>query len=523
MSIEDQITRCREFAATRGWTVVQTIEEPGDTGSRVLYRKTAHGVKFQPRPGIRRLLDLAEAGEIDVVLATVQDRYHRNEYEFEQLLREHLQPHGVTCWTLAGPLSDDTPFDWQARKAEGNYAEMHSRITSYKLRESNKLARRRGDLISGRPFGTKSVPGSRQRVRDPQTWPVLEEIFQRSADGEPHLRIARDLTARGVPTVDGGKWHQATIRGIVACVYYIGQLMHKGELVLDDKGQPLTKTHDCMIAPELWKTAQVPRRIGRPASVAHNFLLHGLVVSSHFELDEPERYRGQWAPYARRMSKGKPVYRASHNDNPYYSAHSVDDLAEQMPLTLPAGELERIVVERLIQAARDEEVVRMILESAELEAAQRLSQTADLQEQYNALAREIKKSEQLLLNVMDGGLTEAVRVMDAKLAALRQEHDALAAELDRAYRYQHSSANEVEAARMVNRVEECWNEGNHELLREIIHALVEFVDVRVDGIQLIMRCDTPRLSNVRRALVITFAQALRRHCRLPAAVRSHSG
>ena len=498
MSIDDQITRCREFAAARGWIVAAVIEEPGDTGSRVLYQKTARGQKFQPRPGIRRLLDLAEAGKIDAVLATVQDRYHRNEYEFEQLLREHLSVHNVTAWTFAGPLADDTPFDWQARKAEGNYAEMHSRLTSYKVRESNKLARRRGELISGRPFGTKSVPGKRDRVRDPETWPILQEIFARSAAGEPHQRIARDLASREVPTVEGGRWHQATVRSIVTCPWYIGQLRHKDQLVIDAEGAPVITVHDCMIDSQLWASAQRVGQKGRPAALPHDFLLQGLVVSSHFVLDEPERLAGRPAPYRRRMSKGKPTYRAAHSDDPYYSATAADEGAEQMPLTLPAKELESIVVERLIEAARNDEVVKMALEDAELEAADSDDRKTEILRSIDDLAGEILRTEQQLLAAFEGGLTETARLLDEKVAALRSKLDKMPQHLDRAHMDQLRSKMDVEAVQMINRIEQCWQEGRSELLRGIIAALVDHIDVRVDGIEVILRSDPPAKNNTRR-------------------------
>lgn len=57
-SIPDQRRTLREHAASKGWTVVEEIADDGYSGAS------------PDRPGIRRVYELAEAGEVDAVLAT---------------------------------------------------------------------------------------------------------------------------------------------------------------------------------------------------------------------------------------------------------------------------------------------------------------------------------------------------------------------------------------------------------------------------------------------------------------------
>ena len=65
-SIDDQKRTLLDHAEREGWQVVEVIEDDGFSGAT------------PTRPGIRRIYELAEAGEIDVVLATKRDRYFRS-------------------------------------------------------------------------------------------------------------------------------------------------------------------------------------------------------------------------------------------------------------------------------------------------------------------------------------------------------------------------------------------------------------------------------------------------------------
>ena len=65
-SIDDQKRTLLDHAERGGYKVLQPIEDDGWSGAT------------PDRPGIRRIYELAEAGEIDVVLATKRDRYFRS-------------------------------------------------------------------------------------------------------------------------------------------------------------------------------------------------------------------------------------------------------------------------------------------------------------------------------------------------------------------------------------------------------------------------------------------------------------
>ena len=58
----------------------------------------------------------------------------------------------------------------------------------------------------------------------PDEAPIVKLIFQWALDGMSVGRIASKLENMGVPTFHGGEWQQATVRGVLSNIHYIGKV-----------------------------------------------------------------------------------------------------------------------------------------------------------------------------------------------------------------------------------------------------------------------------------------------------------
>jgi DNA invertase Pin-like site-specific DNA recombinase len=88
-SIEDQFRICRDQAKREDWRIVGTYKDAAISGASVILR-----------PGIQTLLQDAQRGEFDVVLAEALDRISRDQADIATLFK-HLRFAGVTIVTLA--------------------------------------------------------------------------------------------------------------------------------------------------------------------------------------------------------------------------------------------------------------------------------------------------------------------------------------------------------------------------------------------------------------------------------------
>ncbi|CAN5237353.1 hypothetical protein BH11PSE5_BH11PSE5_27090 [soil metagenome] len=94
-SIEDQLRICRERAIREGWHVVQTYQDAAISGASLFLR-----------PGIQSLVQDAQAGRFDIVLAEALDRVSRDQADVATLYK-HLQFARVPLVTLAeGEISE---------------------------------------------------------------------------------------------------------------------------------------------------------------------------------------------------------------------------------------------------------------------------------------------------------------------------------------------------------------------------------------------------------------------------------
>lgn len=94
-SIEDQFRICRDHAKRADWQVVATYKDAAISGSSMLLRQ-----------GLQAMLQDAQAGHFDVVLAEALDRISRDQADIATLYK-HLKFAGVPIVTLAeGEISE---------------------------------------------------------------------------------------------------------------------------------------------------------------------------------------------------------------------------------------------------------------------------------------------------------------------------------------------------------------------------------------------------------------------------------
>jgi DNA invertase Pin-like site-specific DNA recombinase len=94
-SIDDQFRICREHATRERWEVVRTYHDAAISGASVILR-----------PGVQSLLQDAQRGKFDVVLAEALDRVSRDQADVATLFK-HLRFAGVPIVTLSeGEISE---------------------------------------------------------------------------------------------------------------------------------------------------------------------------------------------------------------------------------------------------------------------------------------------------------------------------------------------------------------------------------------------------------------------------------
>ncbi|MBM7330452.1 recombinase family protein, partial [Agrobacterium sp. S2] len=222
-SIEDQLRICREQAKREKWKIVGTYKDAGISGASMILR-----------PGIQALLQDAQAGQFDIVLAEALDRISRDQADVATFYK-HLKFAGVPIVTLS----------------EGEISELHvglkGTMNALFLKDLAAKTHRgiRGRVEDGKSGGglcfgynvvkqldARGDPVRGDREINEAEANVVRRIFREFAAGVGPRTIARTLNEEGVPGPAGKLWSDTTIRGhvkrgtgLVNNELYIGRLI----------------------------------------------------------------------------------------------------------------------------------------------------------------------------------------------------------------------------------------------------------------------------------------------------------
>lgn len=231
-SIEDQFRICREHAERENWKIVSSYKDAGISGASMILR-----------PGIQALLQDAQCGAFDIVLAEALDRISRDQADVATLFKQ-LRFAGVPILTLA----------------EGEISELHvglkGTMNALFLKDLAAKTHRglRGRVEDGKSGGglcygyrvlkkvdERGDPIRGDREIDPAQANVIRRIFRDFAKGTSPRTIAKTLNDEGVTGPEGKLWNDTSIRGhvkrgtgIINNELYIGRLVWNRQRYVKD-------------------------------------------------------------------------------------------------------------------------------------------------------------------------------------------------------------------------------------------------------------------------------------------------
>ncbi len=205
-SIEDQLRICREWCQREGYRVVAEYCDRAVSG------------RTDDRPEFQRMI--ANAGESDIVLVYMMDRFSRGEYDAPIYKRE-LARCGVKLVSALEAIPDSPEGIIYEKLLEG-LAACESRKTSIRTKrgmEGNALKCKTNGV---RIFGyTKNDED--EYVIDEEQADLVREAFRRRLAREATNSIARDFARRGVRTRRGNPCGYSMVQRMLCDRRYTGR------------------------------------------------------------------------------------------------------------------------------------------------------------------------------------------------------------------------------------------------------------------------------------------------------------
>ena len=248
-SMGEQEKLCREFAAARGWEVVQ------------VYVDEAESAKTDDRPQFQQMIHDAESGLFNAIIVTRFDRFARNRRDTENYLYD-LDQLGVEVYSAREQIDRQSA----SGKAYLGMISTFNQFYSDQLSENvtvAKAARVKKDRLwnSAIPFGYavhyKKDGGDGIPYPDPEAADGVRLAYERYATGVySYNGIADMLNKAGYRPVGRGTralklFSKDTVEDILQNRFYLGEVSYKGTWY--------EGAHEAIISPELFARCQDAR------------------------------------------------------------------------------------------------------------------------------------------------------------------------------------------------------------------------------------------------------------------------
>lgn len=251
-SPREQRERAEGLARARGF-------EPGPVFEDIDVSGATHPTK---RPAMAELLKAVKAGQLAGVAAYSLDRLSREPAHGDELVRAVTKAGGVIL-TPDIPDAIDSPTGEFTFGMLLQVAKLYRSQAGARFATAKERAIRNGIPVGPTPFGYRARP-DRTLEPDPETAPVVRELFERRVAGAGYAALADHLGER-----TGRAWARQAVAGMLANHFYATGRLEYGDIVSDVTAEPL-------IDAPLWHAAQstAPRRAPRSEV---GWLLTGLV------------------------------------------------------------------------------------------------------------------------------------------------------------------------------------------------------------------------------------------------------
>ena len=241
-SLQTQEDECRQRAAELGATAVTAYVERGVSG------------EVLDRPALTGLREALRERALDLVVMYDPDRMARR-LSIQLLLTDEI--------TKAGAQLEFVRFDWQDTADGRLFYAMRGAISEYereKILERTVRGKRakvaQGGLINRpRTYGYAFDPDTDSMHPDPETVPVVQQMFAWASDGVGVRAISQRLAQMRVPPPGGrGIWWPETVSRILHSETYTGRLyLNRYHIVKEGR-----HTHQTQRPRDEWVLTQIP-------------------------------------------------------------------------------------------------------------------------------------------------------------------------------------------------------------------------------------------------------------------------
>ncbi|MEM6855416.1 MAG: recombinase family protein [Planctomycetota bacterium] len=335
------------------------------------------------RPALDRLLRDIATGKVDCVVVYKVDRLSRSLMDFSRIM-ETFEKHGVSFVSVTQQFNTTHSMGRLTLNILLSFAQFEREIIGERIRDKLGAQARRGKWTGGIPilgYDVDRSGGSPKLVINAKEAARVREIFRMYLDKGSLLPVVTELaqktwvnkrrvTKKG-KKLGGRPFDKATLYMLLTNPTLTGKIKHKGELY---EGE-----HEAIIDQDLFDQVQHQlslngRTGGAEVRNKYGAILRGLLRCKGCGASMTHTFSGK---------SRKNFYRYYRCTRAIKNGRRVCSVG-----TLPAGEIERVVVDEVRRLATDKALLAQVLKDAHVAIDAELTQ---LRRDHDDLVRETKR------------------------------------------------------------------------------------------------------------------------------------
>ncbi|MDP9412613.1 MAG: recombinase family protein [Pseudomonadota bacterium] len=345
-SLDAQREACAAYVLSQrheGWVLVPGFYDDGGFSGGSM-----------ERPGLRALLQEVAANRIDVIVVYKVDRLTRSLADFAKIV-EILDAADASFVSVTQAFNTTTSMGRLTLNVLLSFAQFEREVTGERIRDKIAASKKKGMWMGGVvPLGYEV--NDRKLVVNEKEAEQVRHIFERYLALGTVVALQEELAARGVLSkrrisasgrqTGGANFTHGALSHLIQNRIYVGEVHHRG--------QHYAGEHPPIINPELFERAQrqhdenrVARKHGR--NIDDPSLLTGLLFDSAGRRMTPNH-----------ACKGSRRYR-------YYVSRPEPALSTEPLMRVPAGEVEKAIVEQLTTALAEPDLLHRLIKRCDRE------------------------------------------------------------------------------------------------------------------------------------------------------------
>ena len=278
LSVAAQLRALRDYAKNNGYSVAREYVDEAESG------------RIADRPQFREMIDEGSKPKspFQVILVWKFSRFTRKR-EHAVAFKAQLRRKGIRVVSITEQAEDNAT----GRLLEGiieSVDEYYSENLGQEVTRGMREAASRGFFLGSKaPFGytrVKVSDGVKERPTlevDPDTAPIVREIFESSRRGNGLAEICKELNGRGI-TNKGKRWQKNVVHYLLTNEAYTGTAVWGVKSQDEKAGEPVRVENawPALVSRELFDAVQQGLHerapaVQRPARVGSQYLLSGLL------------------------------------------------------------------------------------------------------------------------------------------------------------------------------------------------------------------------------------------------------